>query len=572
MTPPTNASAADTLDQYAVLLELSGESPFRVRAYQRAAASIRGLDRPLAEIAGAGRLQSVPGIGAGIAAALTELLDTGRFPPLDDLRRQIPLSLLEVLQVPGVGVRTATRLYRELGIVDLETLAAAIDAGRLRTLSGMSAKTEDRIRAGIDAVKRRTGRLRLGTAFPRAAAFVAAIQGLVPNIPASLAGSVRRLEETVADLDVVVGSTAPSGVLDAIAGMPQLDRILDRRSTHLRAVLAGGIPVDVYVVPPHRFGTELVRATGSSAHLQLLGDQLPDAATEEALYAALGLPPIPPELRVGRDEVTWARTGHLDRIITAAQIRGEFHSHTTWSDGTASVLDMAAAALAAGYDFLGVSDHSHGLGIANGLDAARLAAQRREIDAANRRAGLRVFAGAEVEVSRDGRLDFDDATLAGLDVVVVSLHSGLRQPRDELTDRLIGVLRNPHVDIIAHPSGRLIEQREGGDFDWDRVFAVAAETDTALEINADPARLDLSENLARGALAAGCLLTINGDAHHPEALARLGYGIAIARRAGATPARVLNCWPIPDIERWLVNRSRPNPTGGGPSTTNTGFG
>lgn len=558
MPPPTNAAAADTLDDYAVLLELSGESPFRVRAYQRAAESIRGLDRPLAELATEGRLLRVPGIGAGIAAALTELLATGRFPPLDDLRRQIPLSLLEVLRVPGVGAKTATRLYRELGVVDLETLAAAVDSGRLRTLPGMGGKSEERIRAGIESVKRRSDRLRLGTAFPRGTAFVTALQRLFPNRPAALAGSAQRLHETVGDLDVVVGANDPAGTLDAVAAMPQLGEVRDRGTSSLRAVLAGGIPIDVYVVDPRRFGTELVRATGSDAHLRLLGDHLPDATTEEAVYATLGLPLIPPDVRVGRDEFAWARTGHLDRLVTSTQIRGEFHSHTTWSDGTASVLDMAAAAHAAGYEFLGISDHSRGLGVANGLDAARLAAQRHEIDAANRAAGLRLFAASEVEVSRDGRLDFDDATLAGLDVVIASLHSGLRQPREDLTARLVGVLRNPHVDIVAHPSGRLIEQREGGDFDWDHVFAVAAETATALEINADPARLDLSDDLAPRALAAGCLLTINGDAHHPDGLAHLDYGLAIARRAGATASHVLNCWPVPDIERWLTDRSRPD--------------
>jgi DNA polymerase (family X) len=316
--------------------------------------------------------------------------------------------------------------------------------------------------------------------------------------------------------------------------------------------LQSGVEVDVYWSEPDRFGTDLIRATGSDSHLSLLGSDLPVASNEAAVYDALGLPWIPPELRQGTNEIE--RAAEIPGLVEVADINGEFHCHTTWSDGSVSVAEMAAAAAARGYQFLGISDHSYGLGVANGLTPERLQAQRVEIDAVNAAGTIRLFASAEVEVHRDGRLDHDAATLAWLDVVIASLHVGLRQPREEVTERLLNTLANPNVDIIAHPSGRLIEQRDGGDFDWDRVFGTAAATGTALEINADPARLDLTSANAERALAAGCLLTINCDAHSPGGFDLMVYGVAVARRAWARPERILNCWSVDRIEAWLANR------------------
>ena len=298
-----------------------------------------------------------------------------------------------------------------------------------------------------------------------------------------------------------------------------------------------------------------MRATGNAAHVAQLGSLEVDFPTEQEVYNARKLPWIPPELRSGGDEFT--RTDEINDLVDLTDIRGEFHCHSTWSDGSASILEWQRRAAARGYEFLGVSDHSHGLGIAGGLDAERLRQQRLEIDDVDRKTSVRVLAGAEVEVHRDGSLDFDLNTLAGLDVVVASLHSGLRQSRDEITQRLVRTLDNPNVDIIAHPSGRLIEQREGGDFDWDTVFAEAARTGTALEINADPARLDLDPHLARQAAAAGCLITINCDAHSPNGFELMEYGIAMARRAWLKPANVLNCRPTDQVVKWLVQRLTP---------------
>lgn len=549
----SNHEIATTLGRYASLLEISGSDPFRARAFRRAAETIRALPQPIAALHAEGQLRSVPGVGAGIAAALDELIASGCFTPFEQLQRRIPIGVLELLTIPGVGAKTAARLYREARIVGLESLEAAIDAGALRALKGLGGKTEANLIAGLEALRRRTGRIPLGTALPIGRAIVAAIQQALPNVQVSLAGATRRMESTVADIDLLVGSDDPESVAGALADLSVFAGRLSGEASNLRLRHQSGIDVDLIVVPLSRFWPELVQATGSRAHLDLLAGTLPSAGTEQGVYEKLGLPWVPPEVRQGTDEFDRARAGELESLIDAVDIRGEFHCHTVWSDGKATIAEMAAAAATRGYRFLGISDHSRGLSVANGLDAARLAAQRSEIEATIT-SDVTLFAASEVEVARDGRLDFADEVLAQLDLVIASLHVGLRQPREILTERLIAILHNPNVDIIAHPSGRLIERREGGDFDWDRVFDVAAETGTALEINADPARLDLDSTRVRQALDAGCLLTINCDAHHPDGFRSLEYGVAVARRAWTPRDHVLNCWDVDAIRSWLAKR------------------
>lgn len=554
MSRATNQEIAELLDRFARLLEIGGENPFRVRAYQRAAEAIRHHPDPVSALAESGRLHEIAGVGEGIAGIIKEFITTGTVQALNELERRVPPTLLEVTAVPGVGPKTAARLSKELGIVDLAGLEAAVAEGRIRSLPGMSAKIEAKIAAGIAALRRRTGRHRLGTVLPIGRQFVSDLQQMMPaGTQLSLAGSVRRMLETVGDLDLVIGTGEPEQAMNLIERHPWATQVIQRTGTLLSLHLTPGVRADILFSLPQEYGTALVQATGSEAHLKLLGP-LPVCPTEPEVYAHFGLPWIPPELRQGLDELELARSGRLNSLITVPDILGEFHAHTEWSDGALTVLEMAEAAKAHGYRFLGISDHTKSLGVARGLDIERLRAQRKEIIQANQLTGIRVFASAEIEVSRDGRLDFDDSVLAELDVAIASLHVGLNQPRDELTARLIRVLENPHIDIIAHPSGRLIEQREGGDFDWERVFETAARTGTALEINADPARLDLDAAHARQALAAGCLLTINCDAHHPDGWSMLEYGVAVARRAGATPDRVLNCWPVDKIETWLHQR------------------
>ncbi len=553
MAADANDAAIATLETYASLLDLSGGNSFRVRAFRRAAETLRGLDESLIDIRAAGGLQALPGIGPGIADALNEIIDHGRYTQLDELSHDWPLSVLDLLAIEGLGPKTVGRLHRDYGIADLESLRVAVESGRL---NGAGRGIETTVSAGLAALERRSGRHLLGTALPLARRVIADIRAACPDAEVSVAGSVRRMMETVGDIDILVAVPDVQGALAIISQLPHSAALIDRSESHLRVRLAGGIPADFVVVPIEEAGSALVRLTGNTLHLALLGSLNP-ARREEEVYRAKGLPCVPPELRVGLDELDPAAAPRLKSLVTMSDLHGDFHCHTTWSDGSASVAGMVQAATGRGYAFLGISDHSQGLGVAHGLSPERLAAQRREIEEVRRGTSLRLFASSEVEVSRDGSLDFDEAVLEQLDVVIASLHVGLRRPRAEIMGRLRGVLENRHVDIVAHPSGRLIERREGGDFDWHEVFQLAARTATALEINADPSRLDLNGELARQANEAGCLLTINCDAHGTDGFDSLEYGVAMARRAGAAAANIVNCWTVSEIEAWLQDRRRP---------------
>ena len=549
----SNAAVAEILERHARLLEIAGESPFRTRAFTRAAESLRMFPDRVATVAAEGRLREIPGIGEGISAAIEQILAGGSFDAHRELTSRLPESLVELTALPGVGAKTALRLHAALGVDNLSSLEAALISGKVRDARGLGARAEATIRSGIEALQRRTGRTPLGTAIPLAGALTDAYRQVRPDDRISLAGSARRWDVSVDDLDFVVASTDAPGSMNAICSLPMVTEAERTDESALRLRLAGGMMADVYVTDPNAWGSTLVRATGNALHLERLGAVPERAASEEEVYAVHDLLYIPPELRAGHDE--FERWSEIPSLVTTSDINGEFHAHTTWSDGSASIRAMAEAAALRGYSVLGITDHSHGLGVAGGLDIERLESQRREINAVDGEDGVKLLAGAEVEVHRDGTLDFDNETLANLDVVVASLHTGLRQQtRDELTTRLERVLANPNVDIIAHPSGRLIERREGGDFDWDRIFAFAAETGTALEINADPARLDLEPQLAQRASRAGCLITINCDAHHPSGFSSMDYGIAMARRAWLKPDQVLNCWPKSRIIDWLAAR------------------
>ncbi len=548
----TNAEIAEMLRANADLMEIAGENSFRVNAFRRAADAVRAHDRALTDQAD---LTAIPGVGAGIAAVLREILTTGTFATFEELQEQLPGSLLTLLDLPGVGAKTAARLYRELNVTSLTDLEDALRNGRLATMKGMGPKAQARIAEGLVFVQRRSGRTSIGMALPLALRLADRLASITAN-PVHVAGSVRRMCETVGNLDLVAVGADTDAILNAAAGLPDVAREIERDGETATYDLHQGIMLRVRATPASQAGSALLAMTGSEAHLRGLGgaDALPDGATEQECYAALGLPFIAPELREDRGELDAAREGRLPRLIEVDDLRGDLHLHTTWSDGGASPLEMAIAASERGYDYLAVTDHSGGLGIAGGLKPERLAEQRIEIYGLRETAPVRLLAGSEVEVHRDGRLDFDDDILAGLDIVVASLHSGLRQPSAEFTDRLCATIRNSNVDIIAHPTGRLVERRQGADIDWPRVFAAAVETATVLEINADPARLDMDDATARAAIGAGCLISIDSDAHHPESLALVRFGIGVARRAWVEPRQVVNTWPLDDVLAWLRER------------------
>lgn len=551
-----NHEIAEHLRQFADVLEIKGESVFRVVAYRRGAETIDHLPDAAADLVAQDRLTDVAGIGPGLSAAVRELVETGHYSAMEEVLGEVPSTLLTLLGIPGVGPKSVGRFYRELGITSLSQLESSARAGQLRALKGFGAKQEARILEGIAFLNRRTNRLSIGTALPVAERIADALREML-GTRVEIAGSIRRRCETVGNLDLLAAVASTEAIATALGVAPFVAEVEQADSAFVIAALHIGATLRVVAAHPSRFGTEMIRWTGSREHVatltSLAGGDLPSDGTEEAVYESLGLPWIPPELREARGEIEAAGRIGLPPLVTVSDLQGDLHLHSQWSDGRATIPELAEAARARGYQYLSVSDHSGGLQIARGLDRQRLRQQRAEIDRVN---GLvpevRLLRSAEVEVHRDGRLDFPDEVLAELDIVVASMHSGLRQTtREQLTARLVGVLRNPHVDIVAHPTGRIIERRPGADYDWNEVFRIARETGTAIEINGDPARLDMDETHARAAAEAGVLISIDSDAHELASLDQVRYGVGIARRAWIGPGSVVNTRHLPELLAWL---------------------
>jgi DNA polymerase (family 10) len=572
-----NRQIAAIFARMADILDIQGENPHRIMAYRRAAENIAALSRPLEEIWRAGELDSIPGIGKTLAEKIDELMRTGRLEAYEKLRAQVPDGVVEMLQVPDVGPRKAALFWKELGITSIAELEEAARAGKLRSLPGMGVRSEEKVLAGIEALKRRSGRIPLGTAWELARALLEPLRELPGVVQAAPAGSLRRMRETVGDLDLLVAAEDPEPVMARFRSLPQVAEVLLSGATKTSIRTHDGYQADLRVLPPARWGTALQYFTGSQAHNIRLRGLAQDrglslseyaikredgteilCATEEEVYAALGLPLIPPELREDRGEIEAALAGRLPDLLELSDLQGDFQFHTTLSDGRASLWEMAQAARAAGLKYAVVSDHSRGLGVAHGAGPEELRRQRAEVEEVNRRMGgtFRVLTGVEVEVRADGSLDLPDEVLAELDIVVAALHSGLRQPREQFTARAITALRHPHVDILAHPTGRLLGQREGADIDMEAVLRAAAETGKAVEINAHPWRLDLNDVGIRRAIELGVLLAISSDSHDPEDFGLLHFGVAMARRGWASPAHILNTRSAEEVLAWASGRGR----------------
>ncbi|MGD2164275.1 MAG: DNA polymerase/3'-5' exonuclease PolX [Anaerolineae bacterium] len=570
-----NRQVADIFSAMADILDIQGANYHRVMAYRRAAENVAALGRPLEEMWREGDLKSIPGIGDTLASKIDELMQTGSLQAYRELQSQVPEGVVDMLEIPGVGPKSAARFWKELGITSIEGLDRAADAGRLRELHGFGAKSEENVLEGIAFLKRRTGRTRLGDAWPLAQDLLSALRQVPGVVQAAPAGSLRRMRETVGDLDLLVAASDPSPAMERFANLPQVEDVMLSGATKTSIRTHEGFQVDLRVLEPARWGTALQYFTGSQAHnihlrglaqdrglsLSEYALKLEDGgeilcASEDEVYDVLGLPLIPPELREDRGEIEAALEGDLPVLVDLEDLRGDLQFHTTSSDGRHSMLEMAEAARRNGLSYALVTDHSHGLGVARGLDVEGLREQRAEIAAVNDQLDgtFRVLAGVEVEVRGDGSLDLPDDMLADLDLVVASVHSGLRQPREQLTARMIGAIRNPHVDIVGHPSGRLIGEREAGDFDMEAVFRSAAETGTALEINAHPARLDLNDVHVRRAIELGVFLVISSDAHSADGFDLLRFGVATARRGWATAADVLNARSAEELLSWAKQR------------------
>jgi DNA polymerase (family 10) len=480
-----------------------------------------------------------------------------------------------LLDIPDVGPKTAKLLWEELGLQSVAEVEEAARAGQIRTLKGMGAKSEAKILGGIEVLHRRSDRIPLGTAWPVA---VDLLEGLKAHceevLDATVAGSLRRWRSTIGDIDLLAASDSPTAVMRAFSGHPRVAEVILSGDTKTSVRLHNGLQVDLRVLEPQRWGAALQYFTGSQAHnvrvreiarkqglsLSEYGFKREDGGeilcpTEEEVYETLGLPWVPPEMREDRGEIQAALDSELPPLIQWEDILGDLHAHTDWSDGAGTLQEMAETARGKGYRYLVISDHTQSLGVANGLSVDRLRAQRLEIDALNETwDDFRLLQGCELEIKADGSLDFDDEVLAELDFVVASVHTSLRQDRETITQRVLNAIHNPYVDVIGHPSGRILGQREASAVDLDAVVEAAAQTGTALEVNSIPSRLDLDDVHVRRALELGVKVAINSDAHHPGGLDSLPFGLATARRGWATAAGVLNTRNLDQLRAWRQAR------------------
>ncbi len=571
----TNREVAEVFERIGDILDIQGEDRFKVIAYRRAAESIKNLGQDLDTYQKAGTLQTIPGIGKAISEKIDELLTTGHLEYYERLQDAVPPGVVSLLGIPNVGPRTAKMLWEKLGLQSVSEVEAAARDGRLRALPGLGTRSEAKILDGIEALHRRSDRIPLGTAWPVAAQIVEGLRKIAPQVlRAEPAGSLRRMAATIGDIDILVASEEPEVVMRAFVKLPPVAEVLLSGETKTSVRLRDGLQVDLRVLGPDRWGAAFQYFTGSKAHsvrlreiaqkknlsLSEYGFKRDDGKEilcreEEEVYAALGLPWIPPELREDRGEIQAAAGHALPKLVEEGDIRGDLHAHTEWSDGAASIAEMAEAARKRGYRYLVISDHTQSLGVARGNTPDDLLKQRAEIDALNDKwRDFKLLQGCELEVKADGSLDYSDEVLAGLDFVVASVHSSLRQPRAQITQRAVGALRNPYVDVLGHPSGRLLGQREESAVDLDAVIQAAAESGAALEVNSIPERLDLDDVHVRRAVEAGARLAIDSDAHNTNGLGGLTYGVATARRGWATAANVLNTMSLRDLQAWRQAR------------------
>ncbi|RMF76586.1 MAG: DNA polymerase/3'-5' exonuclease PolX [Acidobacteria bacterium] len=555
-----NAGYARIFDEIADLLEIRGENPFRVRAYRNAARTVEGLAEPLDELAAQGEqaLVALPGIGHDLALKILEIARTGRLAFLDRLHDEVPATLAELLRVPGLGPKRVRLLWKKLGVTTLDDLEEALAADRLAGLEGFGPTLIDKVRRGLAERREHARRVRLDVADRVAASLVDRLSRGRRGIEIVVAGSLRRRRDTVGDLDVLAtGSTR--GLITRFTELDDVSEVLAAGQTRASVVLASGLQVDLRVVPRASFGSALQYFTGSKEHSIVLrrraqerelklneygvfrGARRVAGRTEEEVYAALDLPWIPPELRENRGEIEAAAAGDLPELVTLDDIRGDLQMHTDWSDGEASIEQMARAARDLGHEYIAITDHGPTVRVTGGLDAQRLARQAKEIDAVNERLdGIRVLKGVETDILEDGSLDLPDATLSRLDYVLATVHTRMTMSRREMTRRIARALRHPLVTALGHPTGRLIGRRAPYEVDFDEIVRVAAGEGKLLEIDGHPERLDLDDVHARKAAEAGVSIVISTDAHRPADLELIRYGVDQARRAWLSAAQVAN--------------------------------
>ncbi len=595
----SNKQVSALFKSTADLLQILGESRFVVMAYQNAARTIDSLEEDINTVASAGALQDLPKVGKAIAEKIETLLDTGSLPYYDELAAQVPEGVVAMMQVPDVGPKTVQRFWKELNITSVEALEKYAQEGKLRGLKGFGARTEERILKSIDLLRRRSDdRTPIGSSRPLALKIVqdlgeGSASGTFERI--AITGSLRRWRETTGSISLLAVSNSPEEALERFRSLPQVAEVVENGPGGATVALVDGLQASLRLTERKRWGAALCLATGSESYVAALSahaldrgwrleedglSALSSASTigngqshqpvlegekryfesEESLYESIGLQWVPPELREGAAVVDVALDRKLPRLISASGLRGELHGHTTWSDGKSTVAEMAEAAHNKGYRYWAVTDHSIGLGVTRGVDAKALLDQRKEIDATNERYAaegidFRLIQGTEVEVLGDGELGLPDDVLASLDIVVASIHSGLRQDRERITERCLKAIENPNVDILGHPTGRLLGRRPPSEIDLEQVMRACAKNGTAVEMNANPERLDLSAEHARQAVELGCTIVINSDAHSISQLDLMPFGVHTARRAGLRAESILNAKPLADLLA-LLKRNR----------------
>lgn len=555
-----NREIAEIFDDIADLLEIKGENPFRIRAYRRAALNIESLSADIALLQEA-ELMKIPGIGNDLAGKILEYVRTGKIEAYDDLRKEMPGELSLLLSVPGLGPKTAKLLFEQLHVENLHDLESLAREHKLTGLPGIQEKTERNILKGIEMLKRGMERQPLGKVLPLAKEITEDLKKASPVNQIRIAGSIRRWKDTVKDIDILATSRDPRAVMKAFIHLPHVKDVIMHGQTKSSVIIHAGIQVDLRVVEEDSFGAALAYFTGSKAHNIRLREMAARSGLklneygifrekdekklggkrEEDVYRLLELPFIAPELREDSGEIEAAIAGRLPHLISVSDIRGDLHVHTKRSDGSHDFDDLVTEARKRGYEYIAITDHSKGLGIARGLSEERLLEERKAIAGLNKKLkGFKVLSGVEVDIRGDGRMDFDDAILKQMDVVVASIHSGFRQSRQQITKRLVSAMHNPYVSVIAHPTGRLIGEREPYDVDMPEVLKVARETGTVIEINAYPFRLDLNDVYARMAKEMGIRLVISTDTHITNQFDYMEYGVATARRGWLEKKDVIN--------------------------------
>jgi DNA polymerase (family 10) len=569
--PVVNATVAGIFEEIADLLDIQGANPFRIRAYRNAAQTIGALGTDLKMLVARGtELTDLPGIGDDLAGKIREILDTGKCRMLEKLHKQVPPAVTELLRIPGLGPKRVRTLWQELDLNTVEQLLRAAKDGRIRGLHGFGPKTEEKILASAQTYLSGPRRHKLSVAAQYGEQIAAYLRAVAGVVRVEIAGSFRRMRETVGDLDVLVTARADSPVMERFTRYEDVREVVASGPARGTVMLTSGMQVDLRVVPETSFGAALLYFTGSKAHnialrriaqekglklneYGLFRDKEPVAGkTEESVYKALGLPWIPPELREDHGEIEAARAGRLPHLVTLEDLRGDLHMHSIASDGHASIEDMARAAREHGLEYCAITDHSRRLTVAHGLDSERLAKQIAEIARINKRQpGITILSGIEVDILEDGTLDLPDSVLARLDIVIAAVHSKFDLSRKRQTERVLKALDNPHVRILAHPTGRLIGEREPYDVDMQRIIRKAKAAQVALEVNAHPQRLDLLDTYCRMAKEEGVLVAINSDAHSTLEFESLRFGVGQARRGWLEKQDVLNARRLSELTAWL---------------------